>query len=134
MTAGEAMCAPDFVLEEEAMAGEWEAELELDRRKRNEEMRRQEELARIEEERMAAAAASAVEDDHFPQSDSKTLEFDPGKLDVEITLCGACESILRTIDLCEDDAASCTVDMCTNDDCDQAFESDPNGVSLEELR
>lgn len=25
MTAGEAMCAPDFVLADEAMAGEWEA-------------------------------------------------------------------------------------------------------------
>lgn len=40
MASGEAMCAPDFVLEDEAMAGEWEAELELDRRKRKEEMRR----------------------------------------------------------------------------------------------
>jgi len=48
--------------------------------------------------------------------------------------CRACESILRTIDLCEDDAASCTVDMCTNDDCDRTFESDPKEVPLEELR
>lgn len=142
MTAGEAMVAPDFVLEDEAMNGDMEAEIELDRRQRKEEMRRQEELARIEEKEAAAAAAAYAYEEQFTQDDSgdDSESFDLGlpendfpALDLEINLCSACESILKEIDLNQDEEYSPTVNMCMNDDCDQSFESDPKEVPAREL-
>lgn len=141
MTAGEAMVAPDFVLEDEAMNGDMEAEFELDRRQRKEEMRRQKELARVEEEAAAAAAAYAYEElftQDDPGDDSESFDMglpenDLPALDLEINLCSACESILKEIDLNQNEEYSPTVNMCMNDDCDQSFESDPKEVPAREL-